>query len=35
MKVAVEKELQERGGGYRYLNGAWQGEYGTPVELTE
>jgi hypothetical protein len=35
MKVAVEKELQERGAGYRYLRGCWAGEYGTPPAQTE
>jgi hypothetical protein len=32
---AIEAELRERGGGYRYLAGAWRGEYGTDPQLTE
>jgi hypothetical protein len=32
---AIEEELKERGGGYKYLAGAWTGTHGTPPELTE
>jgi hypothetical protein len=35
MKTALEQELRERGGGYRFLRGIWLGEFGTPPELTE
>ena len=34
-QTAIEQELRERGGGYRYLAGAWKGEYGTDPQLTE
>ena len=35
MQLAVEKEVRERGAGYRFLAGIWKGEYGTPPEQTE